>query len=547
MTPRRSALALAVVLVAVAAVHVMRYVPTEPFFNNDETRHVMTGVFVRDLLIAMPVRDLRGFTVQYYLQYPALGLLVWPPLFYLVEGLTMLAFGPSLIVAKVVVATFGVIAAIYLFALIKRDFDDVTALVAVTIFALSPLVFAFSRQVMLEVPTLACVLAAFYYFDGYLRTNATRMLSCAAVAAVAAASIRFDAAFIALSFVLMLWLRGQFAVLVRPRVWATAVVAVCLLLPIWALTAYEMGWVHVQSIGQEPPLAKGSFALAVLAFAKVAAYYPLLLPQQMTGWACTAAIVGIVAALGEFRARYATYVALVLGTYLTFTPIGEKESRHVIWWIPAFAVFASTGLSAVARWARLPMARVVLGIALAGAMLWTVAARPAPYVRGYGAAADYVLTHSHARFCLFDSLLNGDFIYQIRLRDPERRMAVLRGDKMLYAVVSNPDAGYREFAQSDEDILGTIYRYDPEYIVVEDPQMLFDMPMANRLLMLLRTRTDRFRLERTFPIESSDAQLRRSELRVYRSLVRNPHPDSAVDMPRFGMPGKIVGGIGDRP
>jgi hypothetical protein len=75
-------LGLVAILAGVIAFHVYSTQPGEPFFNNDETRHVMTGVYFRDLFVDAPSPvALREYTVNYYLQYPALGLLIWPPFF----------------------------------------------------------------------------------------------------------------------------------------------------------------------------------------------------------------------------------------------------------------------------------------------------------------------------------------------------------------------------------------------------------------------------------------------------------------------------------
>src|SRR5581483_4087444 len=122
---------------------------------NDETRHVMTGVFFRDFFTDRPFDHLRDYTVRYYLQYPALGLLVWPPFFYVLEGLCMLVLGTSTAVSKGLVAAFGVMASVYLFRLVRRTHDAFTAALAVLFLGFAPLVFAHARQVMLEVPTLA--------------------------------------------------------------------------------------------------------------------------------------------------------------------------------------------------------------------------------------------------------------------------------------------------------------------------------------------------------------------------------------------------------
>src|SRR5215207_9741521 len=89
------------VLLVVTAAHALTFIPSEPFFNNDETRHVMTGVFFRDLYLERPAPgDLRDGTVGYYLQYPALGLLTFPPAFYALEGIVFLVLGTSFLVAR---------------------------------------------------------------------------------------------------------------------------------------------------------------------------------------------------------------------------------------------------------------------------------------------------------------------------------------------------------------------------------------------------------------------------------------------------------------
>jgi 4-amino-4-deoxy-L-arabinose transferase-like glycosyltransferase len=119
----------------------------EPFRNNDETRHVMTGVLVHDALRDFPefARDPKGYTVRYYLQYPALGILVWPPLFYVVEGVAMLAIGPTYLTARLVLTCFAILAAVYFYRLVLDRFGTKVASLATGLFVFSPLVFDLSR------------------------------------------------------------------------------------------------------------------------------------------------------------------------------------------------------------------------------------------------------------------------------------------------------------------------------------------------------------------------------------------------------------------
>src|SRR5262249_10238567 len=137
MTALRRIAVPAALLAVVFAVHLVSYRPSEPFFNNHETRHVMTGVFVRDALGDPGAWSApRAYAVRYYLQHPALGLLAWPPLFYLVEGLFMLLVGPSFLAARVLVGLFAAWAGVSLYRLVLHTHDRPTAAVALLLFGL---------------------------------------------------------------------------------------------------------------------------------------------------------------------------------------------------------------------------------------------------------------------------------------------------------------------------------------------------------------------------------------------------------------------------
>jgi hypothetical protein len=74
---QKPALLLFALILAFGLAHLLVSHSTEPFFYNDETRHVMTGVYFRDLLHDMPLTHLREYTINYYLQYPALTCFNW--------------------------------------------------------------------------------------------------------------------------------------------------------------------------------------------------------------------------------------------------------------------------------------------------------------------------------------------------------------------------------------------------------------------------------------------------------------------------------------
>jgi hypothetical protein len=140
-----------------------------------------------------------------------------------------------------------------------------------------------------------------------------------------------------------------------------------------------------------------------------------------------------------------------------------------------------------------------------------------------------------------DGVLNGGFIYQVRRHDPARQVQVVRGDKLLYAVLSDPHAGYQEFAASDEEMLAKLHAFDPEFIVVEFPQLFeLKVPAADRFRELLQKHPERFRLERRIVFDSNHDAFKHFGLLIYRKLDRNPTPQTMDSLPVLGL-GRSVG------
>src|SRR5439155_95601 len=148
--------------------------------------------------------DLRGYTERYYQQYPALGLLIWPPAFYGFEGVAFLIFGDSFLVGRLLVGVFAILGCVYLFLLVRRTHDQNIATAATLIFGLAPLVFHFSDRVMLEGPALAWSLMAAFHFHRYLDRERKRDLALCCLATALTALTRFDGIFLAPFFVIWL-------------------------------------------------------------------------------------------------------------------------------------------------------------------------------------------------------------------------------------------------------------------------------------------------------------------------------------------------------
>jgi Dolichyl-phosphate-mannose-protein mannosyltransferase len=524
---------LAAVLFVIVIAQALAWRSSEPFYNNDETRHVMTGVFVHDLLVDRPLDRPKDYAIQYYLQYPALGLVVWPPLFYGVEGIVMLVAGTALPVAKALIAFFSALALIYFFLLVRRTHGMTAAAVSTLLFGFAPLVFLLSQHVMLEIPALAFALAAIFHFVVYLELGRRLDVFIAAVAAAGFALTRYDAFFLILFFVLSLVALRRFDVLRRGTVWLASLIALALVLPVYLQMMVQFGQTHLQvtvegGAGPSP----GFFQTLV--------FYPKALPRQVGGFIAVAGLAGLLSALRPARRRACwPYLALAAATYLSFTPLAEREPRHAIYWIPAFALFAWEGIDWIAS--RLPHARPVLSAILICGTLWSDTQRPSLYVRGYEEAARYVVANTRSsRFTFMDGFLNGGFIYQVRRHDPGRRLWVLRGDKLLYGVLNDPNGSYKEYAGGEGTILEILYRYDPEFLVIEEPQVRFKIPMAEQLRRTLAAHPERFERVKSIPIESNVSVFQGVRLDIYRSKVRNPHPERRLEVDMIGL-GRALG------
>lgn len=517
------------VLVLLALVHALFWVPSEPYFNNDEARHVMTGVFMRDALADGGWTHPRDYATRYYLQYPGLGLLVWPPLFYAVEGVAMWLFGTSFVVARLTILLFTALACIYTYRLVwLTSGSRLAATWAALLLGLGPLVLRHSQQVMLEVPTLAWALMAIFHFERYLNEERPRdaLLSC--LAAAAAALTRFDGVVLLPYFVIRLLATRRWNVLKRPPVLAGLVLAMLLAGPYYAYTWKVYGGT-IQKAAAEGTMPDST----TFRPERNLPFYPVRIYRHAGPLLAVAAVVGLIVALRR-RRPIGVSLALMLAVYLTFTPLAELEDRHAIYWVPALCALGAELLLALP-----PPARWSTGIILVGAAMAQQVIEPPRYVFGYADAAHTVMTRERqANVVFFDGCLSAGFIYQVRRYDPLREVTVLRGDKLVYGVLSDPAGGYEERATSAEEILTLLHRYDPDWIVLEAPQAMFpDLPAPKRLRKTLLDHPERYERvpELDVPLRTDHLAFTRVVLEFYRPKVRNPNREQLREIPMLNL------------
>lgn len=511
----------AVVILAIVTVYGVTLADTEPFFEGDETRHVMTSIFMHDAWRDGGYLHPSEYTQQYFARYPALGLVIWPPAFHAVTGTIMLVAGPTFQTARGVELAYLVLALVYLYRLAARTHGWAVALLAMILFGLGRDVFTHTRAVMLETPLTACMLAAMFHFERYLAEVRRRDVILWACWTIAAGWHRYDAVILALVFTMRVILARKWSWLTRRDVIAALSAIVVSLGPLYVAVTLYIG----TTTGELPEDRKSWWAKAT--------FYPGLVWYQLGHLAAIMAAVGLVRSYRRDRwTASAPYWSLLLGVYLFVSPLGEQvSSRHALPWVPALAVFAAESMVAISR-SGFRITGIVITTLVAGhAIYWSLATVP-PAVQGYRAAAQYTLQHTQgSTVVLFDGLMDGTFIYGMRQEDQHRRAWVIRGDKFLYSVRSDPNVEYIEWAKQPDDVLAALITLDPDWIVVESPPAKYTLPAQTVLRQVLATHPERFQRVQEVPVRVSNlVWIQGRTLQIYRNTQRDPARERTIQI-----------------
>jgi hypothetical protein len=527
----RSSVLLLVVL-AVSSVIIVRGIHVGEFsYNVDETQHAVTGLFVADAIRDLPLSHPVQYTFEYYAQYPALsGVLHWPPLFYLAEGLFFLSLGPNVVAARLAILLFALLALTFWFLLVRELQNDWTAALATAWLALLPSILLFEKTVMLEMPVLALCITATFFWARYLRRGKKLDVYLFGLVAAAALLTKQNAVYL-IAFCLFsgLALKG-WRLFLKAEVLRAVVLCGVLIAPFYTLV-YFLHWKTIEmDLGQATQSASR---------AKELLFYLQALPGHL-GWVLLGlSILGIVTSRSWDRPQnLLLMLSWIAACYLTFTAIGHKEARYAIYWIPPLIYFATGCLTCFFR---SPVMRVVAaGAALCvlGVMLASAWSFHRPYVSGYASAARRVVEEKSG-IILYDGYLPGDFIFFIRSEDAGRRFMVLR--KALYADRIKKGGGTVELVHTAEEIKDLIRCYGIRFVVVSQGE-----PMRFESQKLLRelVGTSDFEPLGVFPIEGTDLPAHNMKLMVFRNLRWTPPTEKFLRIKMLTLKHDIVVPLG---
>jgi len=449
--------------------------------------------------------------MDYYLHYPAIAVLFFPPAFALVEALFFGLFGVSHSTAQLTVSVFLLAVAYGTYFLIRCFVGRIAAFSTALLFLGTPIIALWGRQVMLELPAFAFLIWSCYFFLRYFVDQRSRDLYLAVLLLVIGTYTKQTVVFIVPAYLVTLYYVYRNTMFRRREVWWSGALFSAGMVPLGIFT-WLWGRYNVdQSVGG-PWVEYSRTSLAGWL------YVPRQWPAEV-GWIVVAlAIVYCIGAIFWQHWRLPTQALFLFGAwlaagYLFCTLIAIKTQRYTIFLTFTLVVFA---VLAIVRGLPAKIAPYLVLILALATFSYRLIADPVPYISGYRAAAQYICSVAPAdSIVLFSGSRDGSFIFNVRTTPECKNLTVIRADKLLLRVrMVRSMFGAQELGVSEDQFRQMLEQYGVSYIVI-DPKFWGDLPSMQMLARLVHK--DQFKLLTTIPISGNDKH-DDLQLEIYRNL-----------------------------
>lgn len=507
---RRGAAFEPVAILAIGAVAVALYLAAPKggdFYWSDAPRHALNGAFLLDMLRDLPLADPKRWAFDYYLQYPALSILFYPPLFYVLLVPVYAALGVSQSSALVLEALFLFMLGFASHALARRALPWPAALAAGIAAMAAPEMAFWGRMVMLDIPAIALTAWAVVYFLRFCDRGATADLAAFLLLFLGALYTKQLMAFLAPALAAyLLWARG-WRFLAERRTWVAAVLVAIALAPLVYINLRFGAFNFEQAGAQALRQSRDAWAEAT--------FYLRALPAQL-GWPLFGAgLAGIVLlAAGRLDRRHLGLHLFLLGwivlCYAMFTPIALKSPRFTLPLVVPWSIFAGLAVTALAR-------RRGPWLALAGAaaiFAWTLAFHP---VRSFKGMQEAALEAARAAppdsNVLFSGKYDGAFVFAMRAVSGRTDVSTIRADRVLIHVRVLREQGIAGGDMSEAQMLQAVRDLGLKTIVHHEG-FWNDVPAIARFERLLKS--DAFTAIASVPLAANYPTADATRIVLYR-------------------------------
>lgn len=524
---------------------------------SDAPNHAFDGIFVYEFLRDWPIDHARTWAEEFYLRYPAIGIIVYyPPGFAVVEAGMFALMGVNILACRMTVLLFAVGAGLLMYCLGRRWFDRPTGLFAALLLATCPHGLLWMNDVMLEWPATFWILAAVYAYDRDRETLRARWAVAFAFAVVMAFMTKQTAGFIlpVLLFHALIarrhaaagarndrgaWIGEVKRYFLRPAL-LLSLIAACLIIGGYIIATRKYTALPAQ-------LLRPSMDVSGLAHWPVEILGWPLLPIAALG-------LGTLILMPDRGPRGLLLLWFAAWTGFSLS-IAAKEPRYLFFSLPPlmFAAvrfcirgsFIATGDNAGQSAANGPsgihrtlswnhdkprillLSTLVIVQVVLSRWHWT------GHLPSYAGSVAAVVARPDADLVLVDAVRDGQFIFDMYQNDDARRRIIpLRASKLLYARAAREKYDYQQFVESPADIVAMLDRYGIRYIVIESgypatPYADADPPPRKMLRELLSDDT-RFALVEAWPLDCGDPIWDGIELRLYEYKACPPRTDKRI-------------------
>jgi hypothetical protein len=412
----------------------------------------------------LPLANLWDYTIAYYARYPALSILIdYPPFFPIVESLFFSVFGISQFTARLTVLFFAVLATIVWYKLIKLIYDEKIAFYSTALFITTPLIVLWSREVMLEMPTVALIILSVYFFYNFCELNKKKHIYYCALATAFSILTKQTAVFILPLFLSYILITKKHRYFLKKEVIISCFLLTFLLIPQLIITLKYGKDIMAASIG-----SRGEYSVWSL---NNWFYYIRTLPNLLTIPVLILSTISMIVTLVKKKHKKTMLFFLwIVCYYIVFSYISGKDERYAYFWIPPFSLFTVLIFTYLPQKVKMVPIFTILLMLLCVFQFVHAYNVQTPYISGYEEAARYVVKDPRGDTVLFDGYHDGNFIFHVRKYDNNKNMIILRGSKILHLKLKLPgmNSEYTQYIHSEADVYGILNNYGVGYVVVED-------------------------------------------------------------------------------
>jgi Dolichyl-phosphate-mannose-protein mannosyltransferase len=439
----------------------------------DEASHFMNALLVRDYLTHGLSESPMQFAEEYYLSYPKVAFLVWPPLFHLALGVFLLPGWPAHPAALAFVALIAALGAWRLQHILRQCTSRTAAILAGCAFLLVPIVVDVSTAVMVDILVAVLGLEAVYWLSRFMSSGAGRHAVLFGLCTALCCLTKGNGLAVTLVPILMIPIAGRFDVLRRSALYVAPVIVIVLAGP-FLFKSYQF------------TAAMGDYGSAGLhATVTRVALYAAFLWSQLTPIPVLFALIGSYVALAPRRSPQASasarlagqaFLALTLATVVfhSLLPMTYPSGRYMLLGVAPLIGLAAIGIHATLDWPRSEWRRtaglVVCAVMLLSFVAWREVSWSVRRPLGYDRVVSFLASRGELSgrrvLVVSDEEGEGAFVSEVAMRGPTPVPTLIRGSKLL-AESDWMDNDFRVLFDSPEKILQELEDLHVDTLVVD--------------------------------------------------------------------------------